>query len=327
MVLSSDYLPSKTLIKLAPLIDTLGYAQISVPEIWGHDAFSLLSILAQTTRKTRLATGIVNMFSRTPATMAMTVASIDEISRGRFVLGLGLSGPQVIENLHGIPYDKPIIRSREYIDVMRTLLGGKRLNHETKTLGHLKNFKISIKNIRPDIPIHIAALGPKNIEMTAKYADGWIPVIMPVPSFEEQVKTLKNMIPEEKKDKFSITPFVLTMLGDSKDKLDLIRAHLAYYFGGMGTFYNNMIKRLGYVEEAETIMSLWKKGKIKDATDAVTDELLSLTSIYGDKDQLQEGMAKVIKAGATCPLVALPFNTPFEYAESTLNAMAPNSFS
>ncbi|MHA2249070.1 MAG: LLM class flavin-dependent oxidoreductase, partial [Candidatus Kariarchaeaceae archaeon] len=105
LVLSSDYLPSKSIIKLAPMIDALGYAQVSVPEIWGYDAFSLLSVLANVTRKARLATGIVNMFSRTPATMAMTAVSIDEISRGRFVMGLGLSGPEVIENLHGMPYE------------------------------------------------------------------------------------------------------------------------------------------------------------------------------------------------------------------------------
>ena len=133
------------------MIDSLGYSQVSVPEIWGHDAFSLLSVLANTTRKARLATGIVNMFSRTPATMAMTAASIDEISRGRFILGLGLSGPNVIENLHGMPYKKPITRSREYIKVTKALLAGETLEHNTQTLGNLNNFKLSIKKIRPNI--------------------------------------------------------------------------------------------------------------------------------------------------------------------------------
>ena len=104
IVLSSDYLPAHNLIKMAPLVDQLGYSQISVPEIWGHDAFSLISVLSQVTRKVELATGIVNIFSRTPATMAMTVASIDELSRGRVTFGLGLSGPAVIENLHGMKF-------------------------------------------------------------------------------------------------------------------------------------------------------------------------------------------------------------------------------
>ncbi len=327
IVLSSDYLPSREIIKLAPMIDAMGYAQISVPEIWGHDAISLLSVLAHVTRKTRLATGIVNIFSRTPGTMAMTAASIDEISRGRFVLGLGLSGPQVIENFHGMAYSKPLQRTREYIDVLRTLFGNKRLNHETKQLGHLKNFKVSIKDIRSDIPIHIAALGPKNIELTATMADGWLPVIMPLSAFEEEVKRMSGFIPAEKRDSFSITPFTLSILGDEKPKLDLLRGHMAYYFGGMGTFYNTMLKRIGFEEEADNIMGLWKKGKIKESAMAVTDELLAQTCVYGDKDAVQEKLIAIGKAGATCPLISLPFKTPMEYAMETVQALAPSNLS
>ncbi|MCY3414555.1 MAG: LLM class flavin-dependent oxidoreductase [Candidatus Heimdallarchaeota archaeon] len=325
LVLSSDYLPAKTLIKIAPLIDALGYSQVSVPEIWGHDAFSLLSILTSKTRNARLATGIVNMFSRTPATMAMTAASIDEVSRGRFVLGLGLSGPHVIENLHGMPYYKPITRSKEYIQSLRTLFAGERLNFDTQTLGTYNGFKLSIKKMRSDIPIHIAALGPKNIELTAKLADGWIPVTMPLPAFEEQVKDLMKNVPADRKDSFAITPFILTMLGDTEDRLNLLRGHLAYYFGGMGDFYNNMLKRMGFVDEADTIKELWSKNKRDEAARAVNDELLSLTSVFGDKEELHDKMSQYVKAGATTPLVALPFKTSFKYAEGTLKAMAPNS--
>ncbi|MCE7734935.1 MAG: LLM class flavin-dependent oxidoreductase, partial [Candidatus Heimdallarchaeota archaeon] len=273
IVLSSDYLPAHDLIKMAPLVDQLGYSQISVPEIWGHDAFSLISVLSQVTNKVELATGIVNIFSRTAATMAMTVASIDEMSRGRFTLGLGLSGPAVIENLHGMKFAKPMTRTKEYVEILRTLLNGKRLNHETSQLGNLRSFSISIKNIRKEIPIHIAALGPKNIELTANIADGWIPVIMPITAFKEEVEKVKSLVPADKSE-FAITPFVLSIAGDEKEEMNLLRNHLAYYFGGMGTYYNSMLKRVGFEEEADIIMNLWKKGKIKEAVASVTDELL-----------------------------------------------------
>lgn len=326
IVLSSDYLPAHNLIKMAPLVDQLGYSQISVPEIWGHDAFSLISVLSQLTRKVELATGIVNIFSRTPATMAMTVASIDELSRGRFTLGLGLSGPAVIENLHGMKFEKPLTRTKEYVQVLRTLLNGRRLNHETSQLGHLKNFNLSIKNIRKDIPIHIAALGPKNIELTASIADGWIPVIMPIPAFKEEVEKIKSFIPADKSD-FAITPFVLSILGEGEEELNLLRNHLAYYWGGMGSFYNNMLKRIGFEEEANTIMDLWNKGKIKDAVASVSDELLDLTCVFGDKDQMQEKMQDIINAGATRPLVTIPFKTNIEIATNTFHALAPVNMS
>ncbi len=320
LVLSADYLPSKQIIKMAPLLDQLGYAQVSVPEIWGHDALSLLSILAQNTRKVRLATGIVNIFSRTPAVMAMTAASIDEVSRGRFVLGLGLSGPKVIENLHGMHFNKPIRRTREYVEVLRTLLAGKRLRYDSELLGNMTGFKISIRDIRPDIPIHIAALGPKNISQTARIADGWIPVIMPLPSFTQAVIDVKKEVPEGKD--FAITPFVLTISGDEPHKMDLLRGHLAYYFGGMGSFYNNMLKRVGFEEEADTISDLWKRGKISEACAAVSDELLALTTVHGSQQEMEDQMIAIIKAGATCPLVTVPFKTSVEDATDTVTKIA-----
>ncbi|MCY3414273.1 MAG: LLM class flavin-dependent oxidoreductase [Candidatus Heimdallarchaeota archaeon] len=325
LVLGADYLPIHEIINLAPKIDEWGYAQISVPEIWGHDSISLLSILAHQTQQTRIATGIINIFSRTPGTVAMTAASIDEVSNGRFVLGLGLSGPKVIEQFHGIVYNKPLQRTQEYVEVLQTLFSNRRLNHQTNQLGYLRNFKVSIKQIR-NIPIHIAALGPKNIKLTTEIADGWIPVIMPIPSFTSEVKTLKSIIPEEKKSRFSITPFVLGILGDGKHETDLLRGHLAYYIGGMGDFYNNMFKRLGFIQEADSIKKLWNRGKIKEAQAAVTDEILNLTCAYGSKEEIQEKIIDFINAGATCPLLTIPFNTDLTTAKATIEAMAPRDF-
>lgn len=329
LVLSSDYLNPHKLIELSPLIDQLGYHQISVPEIWGYDAISLLSILATTTKKVRLATGIINIYSRTPAMMAMTAASLDKISNGRMTLGIGVSGPAVIENLHGQKFTKPLKRTREYISILRTLFDNKRLNHETTQLGNLKNFKLSIKDINSDIPIHIASLGPKNMELTAELADGWIPVIMPLEAFKLEVGKIKGHLKKYNKsiDNFEITPFVLALIGDEPEKIALIKGHLAYYFGGMGTFYNNMLKRMGFVEEADSVMDLWKRGEIAEAANSISDEILAKICIYGPKEEAQERLINFIKAGATTPLLSLPFKSKLEHAMETFQTLAPANLS
>ncbi len=324
MVLSADYLPVHQLLKFAPIIDKLGYAQISVPEIWGHDSVSLISALSQLTNNVKLSSGIINIFSRTAGLTAMTAASLSELSNGRFILGLGASGPKVIENFHGISFNKPLKRTKEYVDVLRTLLAGKRLAHDTTQIGKLRGFKLSFSNFKP-VPIHIAALGPKNIRQTAEIADGWIPVIMPIEAFREEVKRIKVYIHD--KNDFEVTPFVLSIIGDDPERLNLLRGHMAYYFGGMGTFYNNMLRRLGFVDEAENILDLWQKGKPQEAAAAVTDELLAQTCVFGSKDEAQERLINIIKAGATTPLLTIPFKTKTEYALETYQSLAPANLS
>lgn len=328
VVLSADYIPISNIIELSPMLDNLGYAQVSVPEIWGHDAITLLSALAQTTKKIRLATGIISMYSRTPALVAMTSVSINELSNGRFVLGLGLSGPKVIENLHGIKFSKPLMRTREFVDVTRTLINEKRLNHETSQLGHLKDFKLSIRSIK-NIPIHIAALGPKNIELTAEIADGWIPVIMPYNALNEQISQINKHLVRFNKNPsdFSITPFVIAIAGDSVEKMELLRNHLFYYFATMGDFYNNMLKRAGFVDEAIEIKEKYHQGDIEGSKRAVTDEIIDKTCIYGSTDQIQEKIARLYKIGVTCPLISMPFKTKVEDAMHTFQKLAPAQMS
>ncbi|MDH5404606.1 MAG: LLM class flavin-dependent oxidoreductase, partial [Candidatus Heimdallarchaeota archaeon] len=290
ITLSADYFPINQLIEMVPLVDQMGYSQISVPEIWGHDAFTLLSVLTQKTKSVTLATGIVNMFSRSPGTMAMTAASLDELSGGRFTLGLGLSGPKVIENWHGMKFTQPLTRTKEYIEVLRVMLKRERLDHQTSQLGEFKDFRISMRDFRSDIPIHIAALGPKNVELTAQIADGWIPVIMPLQAMSDKIKEIHTILEKNGKDKntFQITPFIPTVIGNEPEKIANLKGHLAYYFGGMGTFYNNMLSRIGFEKEAETIISRWNLGDVKGASDAISEDLLNEICIFGSVDEAFE---------------------------------------
>lgn len=334
LVVGSDYISSKELIQLSPMIDSLGYSQVSVPEIWGHDAISLLSIFAHTTRKTRLATGIVNMYSRTPALMAMTAASIDEVSRGRFILGLGLSGPKVVEHWHGQKYEKPLLRTREYVKVLRSILNRERVNYKTTLLGDLKDFRISIHDIRKDISIHIAALGPKNVELVAEIADGWLPYIMPLGNFKKEVKTMYSHLDKYGKDKnkFAITPFVLTLIGNEPYKRELLRDTAWYYVATMGeskdrNFYNQTLRRAGFEDEAIEIIEKYYAGDIAGSKKALTDEILDTMCITGSKDEAQEKLIEFINAGATCPLLSLPAKTKYEDGLNTYQTLAPVNLS
>ncbi|MHA2253031.1 MAG: LLM class flavin-dependent oxidoreductase [Candidatus Kariarchaeaceae archaeon] len=329
LVLSADYIPINQLIEFSPMLDQLGYSQVSVPEIWGHDAITLITALAQHTKSIKLASGIISMFSRTPALTAMTAASLDELSRGRFILGLGLSGPKVIENLHGQKFIHPIQRTREFVQILRTLFNKERINLNSSLLGDLRDFRLSFRKINPKIPIHIAALGPKNIELTAEIADGWIPVVMPLSAYKEQVQVVREHLSRLKKDKtdFSITPFVLSIIGDSVEKMELLRGHLSYYFGGMGDFYNNMLQRSGFADEAKSIKEHFLKGDILAANKAVSDDLIASTCVFGSKDEAQERLIQFIKAGSTCPLLSLPFRSNQEFAVETFQTLAPNNLS
>ncbi len=326
VVVGADYLPAKALLQYAPQIEALGYSQISVPEIWGHDSISLLANLAYITKSARLSTGILNMYSRTPGVVGMTAVSLDELSGGRFTVGLGLSGPKVIEGFHGRKFTKPLQHTRDFVTMLRLLLSGQRLDYQSDTLGLVKGFKLSVNPVRENQPIHIASLGPKNVKLTTEIADGWIPVIMPLNAFKEEVQTVYKHLDEFNKprDSFQITPFVLAGIGsDPKTKL-LLQGHLAYYFGGMGTFYNNMLKRIGYEEEAEDIRLKWLNGDRQGAALSVTDEILNQTCLMGSKNDAIEQLVRIMKAGATTPLVTVPFGSTVEMAVQTFTALAPN---
>ncbi len=327
LTVGADYIPAKKILELTPLAEQLGYSQFSVPEIWGHDAVSLMANLATRTTKAIVSSGILNMFSRTPGLMAMTAASLDELSNGRFTLGLGLSGPAVIENFHGRKFESPLEHTRDFVAMVRMLLNGQRMNYESKTLGKVKGFKLSFELFRKNLPIHIAALGPKNVKLTCEIADGWIPVIMPANAFAKEVETVHGYLESFDKEvkNFEITPFVLTAIGEEPETKMLLRGHLAYYFGGMGTFYNNMLQRVGFEKEAKEIRLRWLNGDRKGAAEAVSDELLKETCVFGSISQAKSKLNEFIKAGATRPLLSLPFGCPEDLAMNTIKALAPRN--
>ncbi len=320
VTLGADYIPYPDLFRITKLAESLGYDQISVPEIWGHDQVSTITQMLSVTEKIQVSTGIMNMFSRTPALVAMTAASLSEMSAGRFTLGLGLSGPRVVRGFHGREFSKPLRHTREFVKVVRDLLAFRRAELDSELLGHIHGFRLSFKP-KYEVPIHIAALGPKNMKLTAEIADGWIPVFMSKDGLAKNIEKMRDHSPNNLEN-FDVTPFILCAIGNDDRVKDLLRGHLGYYFGGMGTFYNEMLRRMGFETEAENIMQKFQSGDVNGAYAEITDEILHSTCVFGEPSEMRDRMEEYYKIGVTVPMVSVPFRSPPVLVSETLKVFS-----
>ena len=324
ILLSSDYLPPKMLLDYLGMIEDAGYNLVVVPEMWGHDAITLIAQGLQVTSKLKFATGIVNIYSRSPGTLAMTAASLAELSDNRFILGLGASGPITIEDFHGIPYGKPLTRTRETIQIIRTLLRGERANFDGEYF-KLKNHKLAFTPER-EVPIWLASLGPKNLELTGELADGWYPIWAALSNFSELVKPVERGLSKADKSRkdFTIAPFIISCASEKPElTTQLAKRHLAYYIGKMGTFYYELAIRLGYQTEANQIRSLYASDR-EAAANAISSKMLDDIAITGSIEEAQNKMKKWEQI-TDIPLVGLPYKTPPEIAFETMQAFAPKN--
>ena len=297
--------------KLIKDLDELGVSCVWTAEAYGYDAVTPLAYFAALTKNMDIGSGIMQIPGRTPAMTAMTAVTLDKMSNGRFRLGLGVSGPQVVEGWHGVPYGKPLAKTREYVQLVKEMFkrDGK-IEHqgeyytlpytEPDSTGLGKPLKIIEKPLRSDIPIYIAAIGPKNIELTAEIADGWLP-FMYSPSQGDDIfnkyleKGFAKSEDKNKKDKFNIVATVnakICTAEEKEDNLKLARNVYTLYVGGMGAkdknFYFNLVCDYGYEEEANQIQELYLSGE-KDKAEAIfpTDLLDDLT-LVGTKEEIKE---------------------------------------
>ncbi|MDC3725449.1 LLM class F420-dependent oxidoreductase [Rhodococcus sp. Rp3] len=298
-------------------LEKAGLDIVFVPEAYSFDAVSQLGYLAAKTSRVELASGILQLFTRTPTLTAMTAAGLDFVSDGRFVLGIGASGPQVIEGFHGVPYNAPLGRTREIVEICRQVWRREKVEHQGKHYqiplpaergtGLGKPLKIINKPVRERIPIIIASLGPKNVEMTAEIAEGWQPLFY-YPEKATEVWGESIAKGKAKRDPalgdlqiYAQTPLAI---GDDVDHmLDWVRPMVALYVGGMGAkgknFYNDLAIRYGYAKEAETIQELYLAGKKEEAAAAVPTELLRSISLIGSEGFVRERVAAFAEAGVT----------------------------
>ncbi len=286
-----------------------------VAEAYGFDAPTFMGYLAAKTESITIGAGILPIYTRTPTLMAMTAASMDMLTNGRFILGLGASGPQVIEGFHGVKYDAPLGRTREIIDICRIVWKRERVTYDGKYYqlplpagegtGLGKPLKMIAKPIREDIPVWIASLGPKNVEMTAEIANGWLPIFY-MPERANDVWGADLAAGMAKRDPnlgpLEISAGGLVAIGDDKsDIAELARPMVALYVGGMGAkgrnFYNDLMCRYGYEEEAIKIQDLYLEGKKDEAAALVPSEFLKLTNLCGPEGFVRERIEAYAAAG------------------------------
>lgn len=312
-------------------LEKVGMDLVYVAEAYGFDAVTMMGYLAAKTETIEIASGILPVYTRTPTLIAMTAAGLDEISDGRAVLGLGASGPQVIEGFHGVAYDAPIGRTREVIDICRQVWKREPVVHDgkyyqlplpaDKGTGLGKALKIITHPKRDRIPIHVASLGPKNVQMTAELADGWLPILYhPDKAKDIWGPDVDAGVAKRSADlgPLDIIAGGLLAIGPEdqvKGLRDLNRYMIALYVGGMGArgknFYNTLFSRYGYEAEAKQIQDLYLDGKKNEAAAAIPESFLIETSLVGEEGFVKEQIAKFKESGVTTLNVA-PVPTSLE---------------
>jgi F420-dependent oxidoreductase-like protein len=309
-------------------LERAGLDIVFVPEAYSFDAVSALGYLAASTERVQLASGILQLYTRTPTLTAMTAAGLDYVSDGRFILGLGASGPQVIEGFHGVPYDAPIARTREVIDICRQVWRRETLQHRGRHYtiplpaeqgtGLGKPLKLINKPVRERIPILVAALGPKNVELAAEIAEGWQPIFY-LPEKAQDVWGKALATGHAKRDPalgdLDVYAGPALAIGENVEPMrEFVKPHLALYIGGMGAkgknFYHTLATRYGYGAAADRIQELYLSGDKDSAVKAVPDELVRDISLIGTRGFVKERVAAFREAGVTAlnvvPMAATP---------------------
>jgi F420-dependent oxidoreductase-like protein len=303
-------------LEMAREADKLGYDSIWAAEAYGSDAATVLAWMAAHVERAKLASGIFQMPARTPAMTAMTAATLDNMTNGRFILGLGISGPQVVEGWHGQPFEKPLARAREYVEIVRKALDRETLTYDGEFYklprpgGPGKPLKLIIRPVQERIPIYLAAIGPKNTALAAEIADGWLPTLFA----PEHVDVFRPALEEgaarggRSLDDLEITPQVtLGMYDDIEHARNFMRPYMALYIGGMGSrernFYNQLVTRYGYGDAAKEVQDLYLSGKQAEAMAAIPDELIDKVALTGSKEAVADRIGAYRDAGVKTLLV------------------------
>ncbi len=297
--------------------ERLGYDSAWVAEAWGTDAVSVLGWLGAATSRILLGSTIMQIPGRTPANAAMTAATLDLMTGGRFILGLGTSGPQVVEGWHGQPWGRPLEKTREYVEIVRLALrrepvvhGGRhyRIPYDgSGATGLGKPLRLMMRPLRSDVPIYLGAIGPRSVALAAEIADGWLPLLVDPERFTEVFGPSLLGAPPG----FAVAPTVNILVGNDVERLrDSLKPHFALYIGAMGSkgqnFYNALVRRYGWEEQAGRIQDLYLSGRRRDAIEAVPDALVDSLALVGPKERIRDRL----EAWRTTPTTTLIVSSP-----------------
>jgi F420-dependent oxidoreductase-like protein len=304
----------KQVVEKVKIADELGFDSVWLGESWGYELFTSMADLVRETKRIKIGAGIANIYSRTPALIASTIATLDERSGGRIILGLGPSGANVIEHWHGLRFEKPVKRTREYVEIIRMILRGEKLVYHGEFFNLERGFKLRFTPPRPDLPIYIAAMGPKNVVQSGEIADGVLPVYWPSNKWGELREQLDEgaRLADRPPHSAAIAPYITSVIlpeNADEEKRTIARfnaaAPLAYYIGKMGVFYAQMLSRNGYEADVQAVIEGWKQG-MKTAIETVSPAMLDATSIIGTPKEIVAKLDQWAASGVDEPLLAMP---------------------
>jgi len=295
-------------LEIVRIADDLGYELVCASEAWGISVLPWLAVAARETRNIKLGTAIINSYSRTPAAVAQEFAALDVLSGGRAVLGLGSSASAVIEQFHGVPFDKPLTRLKEYVEIFKSLIRGERLVHNGTVFQMDRGFTLDYVRPRDDIPVYIAAITPKSIQQTAQVADGVIPIHWPKERFRSLRQELDAAARDAGRDpsELTIAPHMSVWITDGqndKQQWHAAKEHLSHYMNRMGDFYWQMFQRFGYEEEVATSRGAAAQRDREGAIHGISERMVRDIDVIGTVDEAREQLQERSELGADLQLL------------------------
>lgn len=314
------------LVEMAQRGEALGYDRIWLPETWGRDAVTVLTSIAHGTDDIGIGTSILPVYSRSPALIGQSAATLQEVSDGRFRLGLGPSGPIVIENWHGINYGNPLRRTRETVEIVKQVLSGEPVDYDGDYFD-LSGFRLRSDPPDPVPPVDAAGMGPKAVELAGRFADGWHALMLTRDGIRERLDDLRRgaELADRDPDDIRVTlSLTCAALDDRERARASVRQHVAFYVGGMGTFYRDSLARVGHEETAHEVYDAWQAGERERAMGAIDDALLDALAVAGTPDEARDRLeAFVTLDGVDAASVSFPRDASQREIRKTAEALAP----
>ena len=295
------------IVSVCRVAEDAGLESVWIPEAWGRDAFLALAAIANATQHIKLATGIINVYSRSPAAIAMGASTLDELSNGRAILGIGSSGPMVIERWHGLHFERPFTRLRESVTIIQQVLSGSPVNLHGKVF-QVSEFRLAVSPPKHKIPIYLAALGPNMLRLAGEVADGALLYLQPLPTIRDAITEIRrgaehaNRPPES----VDVAAFLPTFVSEKAvEAKQIVARAIAYYVGGMGSYYYRKVSESGFKAEADSIRTAWLRGDRAMATKEVSTELVDSVALAGSPEECCSRLKEFRRAGVDLPILSL----------------------
>ncbi len=320
---------NKELIKRIQIAEEVGVEAVFTAETWGRDQFSLLTQIALATKKIKFGTGIAPVFGRSPAVLAMTAATLDELSGGRMIIGLGTSGARVIEHWHGVPFEKPLQRLKEYCEIINLIISGEKVFYDGEIFKLQRGFKLLFDPVRKHIPIYIASIAPNSIRQVGAVADGWMPIYWPMSKFQAGMEIVREGARTAGRPEGAVecVASLTVVINDDVEKAKVQAAGpISWYVTNMGDFYHRMLTRNGFGAEVAAMRKAAETsrpapfGTTPEIMAAMGERMLNETAVYGDLETVAAGIEERRKLGLDMPVVSMPMGSP-QYVEKVLGTL------